>query len=535
MELHRNRVVVFVLVVGLLSAHVATAQNPMTPPTAGNSATAPAAAIDGTAMLAAIEQLTTSAIAKAERSVVAIARVRNNQSPQLRGEDLLPSLNPMGLEQTPYSPDHVPSHFGSGVVLTADGFIVTCSHVLDDPSQNDYFVWLDKRVYEARLVSKPAKVYAADPFTDLAVLKIEADGLIPITLAKPQSIKKGQFVVALGNPYAIARDGEASASWGIVSNLNRVAPAESSDTESLTTKENIHQFGTLIQTDARLNLGTSGGALINLQGEMVGLTTSLAAISGYEQAAGFAIAVDELFLRVVDSLKQGKLPEFGFLGIQPEDLNANELNSGKRGAKISGIVPGLPGDEAGLRSGDIISQVNSHLVENRNDLFRELSLVAAGSVADLLVVRSVPGQRDSEVLTVKASLSKKYIATRRPAYAINGPGKWRGMLVEYATAVPSELTRNGMLGSRRKPTKLAVLAVDPGTPAWDAGIRPGYGIMAVESKPVDTPAAFSSLVEGRKDRVVVQVIRQGDRVEQLTIGPEPIAKLDVNSSDRRQP
>jgi serine protease Do len=504
----------FILVAFTLSKSVAQE------PVATSAATAtPANSPDGTAILAAIEQYTTSAIAKAERSVVAIARVRRNQSPQLRVGDLVPA-NPLGLEQTPTSPDFVPSHFGSGVIISNDGFIVTCAHVLEDPLQNDYYVWMDKRVYEAKVVSKPAKVYAADPFTDLAVLKIDAQQLTPIAMAKTENLKKGQFVIALGNPYAIARDGQASASWGIVANLNRVAPSEGGEGNALITKESLHQFGTLIQTDAKLNLGTSGGALINLQGEMIGLTTALAATSGYEQSAGFAIAVDDLFLRVIESLKAGKLPEFGFLGIQPEDLHTMELQSGKRGAKVSGVVSGLPGDEAGLRVGDIIAQVNSRSVRNRNDLFRELSQLSAGASAELKVLRSGPGQREPETITLKSSLSKKYVATSRPSYALNGPRKWRGMLVEYATAVPSELTRNGVLGGRRSAAKLAVLAVDPNTPAWQAGIRPGYGILSVDGKAVDSPSAFENMVAGRTDRIGLQIIRLSDRPENLTIASE---------------
>ncbi len=109
-------------------------------------------------------------------------------------------------------------------------------------------------------------------------------------------------------------------------------PRRRNENTSLSTKESLHQFGTLIHTDAKLNLGTSGGALINLRGEMVGLTTSLAAISGFEQAAGYAIAVDDMFLRVLESLKAGKLPEFGFLGIQPEDLRSIDIERGFHGA-----------------------------------------------------------------------------------------------------------------------------------------------------------------------------------------------------------
>ena len=475
--------------------------------------------LDGVAVLSAIEQLTTTAIAKAERSVVAIARVPRGQAPAARVSDLrIPESG--GFEALPDSPDFVPSHFGSGVVISADGFIVTCAHVLDDPRQNEYFVWLDKRVYAARVVSKPAQVYAADPFTDLAVIKIEAEGLTPITFAKTQELKKGQFVIALGNPYAIARDGQASASWGMISNLNRIAPADAPESNTVAAKESLHQFGTLIHTDAKLNLGTSGGALVNLRGEMVGLTTALAAVSGFEQAAGFALATDEMFLRVIESLKAGKLPEFGFLGIQPEDLRAIDLERGLSGARVANVVPGLPGDVAGLQAEDVIAQVNSRPVQNRNDLFRELSQLPAGAEVDLLVERPKSLARGKDVLTLKATLSKKYVSTSRPGYALNGPKKWRGMLVEYATAVPSELTRGASMFSRRTAPKLAILAVDPNTPAWEAGVRPGHGLISVDGKLVETPADFNQLVAERDDTLSLQIVRQNDRPENVSVASE---------------
>ena len=476
-------------------------------------------AVDGLAMLAVIEQTTTAAIAKAERSVVAIARVQRGQVPAARVMELRIQESG-GFEATPDSPDFVPTNFGSGVVISDDGFIVTCAHVLDDPRQNDYYVWLDKRVYVARVVSKAAQVYAADPFTDLAVLKIDAEGLTPIVFAKNAELKKGQFVIALGNPYAIARDGQASASWGMISNLNRVAPADAPENNNIGAKESLHQFGTLIQTDAKLNLGTSGGALINLRGEMIGLTTSLAATSGYEQAAGFALAVDDMFLRVIESLKAGKLPEFGFLGIQPDDLRASDLQRGFRGAKVANVVPGLPGDLAGLQSDDVIAQVNSRVVQNRNDLFRELSKLPAGSQVSLLVERPKNSSRGADVLTLNATLSKKYVSTTRPSYALNGPKKWRGMLVEYATAVPSELARGASMFGRRAAPKLAILAVDPSTPAWEAGIRPGHGLLSVDGKAIDSPTTFEELVSGRNDTVALQIVRQSDRAENVSVKPE---------------
>ncbi|MCC6507883.1 MAG: trypsin-like peptidase domain-containing protein [Pirellulaceae bacterium] len=471
---------------------------------------------DGLAILASIEQATIAAIEKAEQSVVAITRVRKNQAAVVRAEQLIgPKQLPFW--DTPDNPEFVPTEFASGVIVSTDGMIVTCAHALDDPQHYQYYVWLDRRAYEAEVVAKSAKVQAADPYTDLAVLKIEASNLSPITFGDADQLRKGSFVISLGNPYATARDGQASASWGIVANLQRTGVTQKSNESSLLAKENQHQFGTLIQTDARLNLGTSGGALVNLRGEMVGLTTSLAALSGFEQSAGYAIAVDDMFKRVVDALKTGHQPEFGFLGIQPEELRAHERAAGFSGARVSLVLPGLPGDLAGLRNEDCIVEINSQPIEDRNGLFRELSQLPAGAEVDLTVQRPRRGEVPFTPIHLKAKLSKKFISTSRPAFAIHAPQQWRGMLVEYSTAVPSELVRGGQIAQRRTNAKLAILSVDPDSPAWRAGLRAGHTILAINGTRVLTPDEFYKHAQDTPGPAVVQVYRSSDRLETLSI------------------
>ncbi len=472
-------------------------------------------AADGMATVAAIEQATTGAIERAEQSIVAIARVRKDQAPNVRADQLLvPGQFPF--PDAPENPDYVPTEFASGVVISADGLIVTCAHALDDVKRYDYYVWLDRRFYQANIVSKPAKVQASDPYTDLAVIKIDARDLTPITYGDASTLRKGSFVISLGNPYAIARDGQASASWGIVSNLRRTAVGRNSG-DTLLAKESQHQFGTLIQTDARLNLGTSGGALINMRGEMVGLTTSLAALNGYEQSAGYAIAVDDMFKRVVEALRSGHQPEFGFLGIQPDELRAHERAAGISGARVSLVLPGLPGDLAGLRNEDLIVEINSRPIEDRNGLFRELSQLPAGAEVDLTVRRPRNGDASSAPIHLKAKLSKKYIATSRPGFALHSPEQWRGMLVEYATAVPGELLRGGANPQRRTNAKLAILSVDPDSPAWRSGLRAGHAILSVAGARVNTPEEFYAAVAKSEGSVTLQVYRGSERLEALTV------------------
>ena len=249
---------------------------------------------------AAIENALVETIASAEKSVVAVARVRKEQSTDVLRLESRPDAFGGGLPPT--DPSFVPNEYGAGVVIDRRGLILTACHVLGDENDNYYITTAERRVYRAW-------IKAADPRSDLAVLSIDgADvasaNLVPIRMGDAATLRKGQIVVTLGNPYAIARDGQASAGWGIVSNLNRKAPPVPDETDA-GGKTTLQHYGGLIQTDARLHLGASGGPLLNLRGEMIGLCISQAATAGYESAAGYAIPVDATFRRVLERAAAG--------------------------------------------------------------------------------------------------------------------------------------------------------------------------------------------------------------------------------------
>ena len=189
-----------------------------------------------------------------------MARVRREKPGETFPFDTRP--DPFGRRPTPLAPpqptdpDFIPNEYGTGVVV-GPGLILTVGSLLGDES--DYYVTTaEHKVYKAT-------VKAADPRSDLAVLAIDAVNLPPIAFGNADDVKRGQIVISLGNPWAIARDGQPSASWGIVANLHRKAPASPSEADP-TGRPTLHHYGTLIQTDARLNLGTSGGPLLESQG-----------------------------------------------------------------------------------------------------------------------------------------------------------------------------------------------------------------------------------------------------------------------------
>jgi serine protease Do len=474
--------------------------------------------LEGMAVMAAAEVAVQQAIDRAAPSVVAIGRFRRGGGERRGGVNTfdfgIPAIGrPMGNLMVD---SETPTEFGSGVILSEDGAILTCYHVIDDPEQNDYFVWVSDQAapgasqagypIPAQVVRKPATVKAGDPWTDLAVLKIDAGGLPAMPMGDARRLRRGSFVVSLGNPYASARDGQASASWGLVSNLQRTAPRLRESSGDLTPPQSLQEFGTLIQTDARLNLGTSGGALIDMRGEMVGLTTSLAAVAGYEQAAGYAIPIDPAMLNTIASLREGKSPAFGFLGVEPTDAG------GRRGALVRRVVPGMAGENAGIRSGDVVIGVDGQRIVDASDLFRELSRRAADAEVTLTVLSPAFGRQR----TLVARLGKKRLALARPAYSEVEDPSWRGMWVDFASALPPDRL---MRGNMTRTGEAAVVRVDPDSPAWRAGVRPGQMVLAVEDQPIDRPEDFYAAVENNSGNVTLRMSSTVGQATNVRVAP----------------
>lgn len=487
-----------------------------------------------------MEDALVRAIAQAERSVVAIAKVRREESlvdpMELAGRIRFPQgLFARQLEPT--DPGFIPNEFGTGVVVGAKGLILTTYHVLGDVKTSDYYLWIGRRPFRGRVI-------AADPWLDLAVLEAvssgtatrersgEPDGapggesgtnptadFVPIEFGDARGLRRGQFVIALGNPQAIARDGTPSASWGIVANLHRAPPRPEpvvgAGTPSSDRRETFHHFGTMIQTDARLTFGTSGGALLNLQGQMVGLTVALTALSGLESAAGFAFPVDEEFRQAVQQLKQGKVPAYGFLGIAPTALSADERRAGRFGVVISEVIPSTPAAEAGLRHRDLITHVNGAPIFDAESLIRQVGGRLIGNKVELTVERpNVLGK--AKPFSLEVGLVKRYLPTSRPPIATVTDPPWRGMTVEYFTAVPQFTQMNALIGGQ---PCVAVADVQPDSPAWKAGFRPGDFITHVGRSRVASPEQFRALVGSTTDEVTLRLLSTESSPVTRIVGP----------------
>ena len=254
---------------------------------------------------------------------------------------------------------------GTGVVLTSDGEILTNAHVIEDAA--DVVVR-----FAGETEPRVAKILATDIGNDLALIKVEATGLVAATFAKPGSVKIGDTVVAIG--YALALDGGPTVTSGIVSALKRTIETDSGALNSL------------IQTDAAISSGNSGGPLVNLKGEVVGINTAVAR-GDYESAAnniGFSISVDEVLI-VIEQLRaqaNGVERKEGFLGV---GLAARE--DGGQGAIITNVQPGSPADKAGILVDDVVLAVDGEPIDGQAGLVAAIRDAVPGQTVKIEIFR----------------------------------------------------------------------------------------------------------------------------------------------------
>jgi len=268
--------------------------------------------------------------------------------------------NPRGRRQAPEEP--VQRGVGSGFILSADGYVMTNAHVVD--GADEVFVTLtDKREFKA-------KVLGADARTDVAVLKIEGDRLPFLVMGDSDKIRVGEWVIAIGSPFNL----ENTVTAGIIS-------AKQRDTGD---------YLALIQSDVAVNPGNSGGPLINMRGEVIGINSQIATLSGAYNGISFAVPIDEA-IRVSEQLKKSGKVTRGRIGVQIGEVSREVAESlglkSAQGAEVSLVEPGGPADKAGIKSGDIILKFNGAPVTRSSDLPRLVGGTAIGSKATVTVWR----------------------------------------------------------------------------------------------------------------------------------------------------
>ena len=384
----------------------------------------------------------------------------NNRTPRNRGSD----QTQQGL--------------GSGVVITADGYIVTNHHVIDGADDVSVSLGESNRRYTAKVVGR-------DPGTDLAVLKIEAENLSPATFADSDQVEVGDMVLAIGNPFGVGQ----SVSRGIVSALSRGM--------------GMGMFEDFIQTDAAINPGNSGGALIDTDGRVVGINSAILSRSGSSAGIGFAIPANLTRFVVEQLVNTGKV-ERGFLGVRPQELT-DELTASfgtEKGALISEVTEGSPAEKAGIKSGDVILRIEKTEIRDARHLLLTISKIAPGTEVEVQLLRG--GARE----TVRAKL------TRRDDDALaredGTPGqKDEGVLNGVGVGDITPETRTRLQIPARIKGAL-ITSIDPETPAARQGLREGDIILELDRRPctnADEAVKLSEEIKGPK--VLVLVYRNG--------------------------
>ncbi|MDR2492576.1 MAG: trypsin-like peptidase domain-containing protein [Coriobacteriales bacterium] len=259
---------------------------------------------------------------------------------------------------------------GSGVIISEDGYILTNYHVLEGAQQ--FLVGINGT---ERL---EAKLVGADPSSDLAVIKVETQGLTPIEIGDSSLANVGQWVMAVGSPYGLER----SVSTGIVSALYRSTTMESTGGTNI--------YANLIQTDAAINPGNSGGALVDSEGKLLGITTLIASSSGSSSGVGFAIPVNYA-MNIAEQIISGTGVSHAFLGVTLQTVdttNAARLGTtAKSGAYLESVVAGSPAEQAGLKRGDIITAFNGKPVTTAAEIIIDVRGQAVGDTVSLTVLR----------------------------------------------------------------------------------------------------------------------------------------------------
>ena len=345
---------------------------------------------------------------------------------------------------------------GSGVIVdSAKGYILTNAHVVAG-ADSIKIILNDLREIDAKLIG-------ADAETDVAVLKVEDQGLSSLRIANSDNLEIGDFVVAIGNPFGLGQ----TVTSGIVSALGRTTQ--------------LGGYQDFIQTDASINPGNSGGALVNLRGELVGINSQIVSRSGGNIGIGFSIPINLARVAMDQLIEYGDVQrgKLGIIGqpLTPELAKAFGLKD-SQGALIAQVLPDTPAEKAGLKAEDIILEINGKEVRNFNQLRNEVGLMRVGEKVKLVVLR------DGRRKRITAEIGSDVAATSAGAQVhprLQGAG--------FGPIAPEHPLAGKIEG-------VMVQDIEPRSPAARAGLRPGDVITSVNRKPVSNVQQFSELADG---------------------------------------
>lgn len=424
-------------------------------------------------------------------SVVAISATESTVDTEatLRSDDLNPDKLASMLET-------VDRTVGTGFVVDADGYIVTNDHVIEGAEQ----LWVTTDAHKVY----PAIVVASDPRADLAVLKVPGNNL-PVVKFASVPARRGQWTIAIGNPYGMAGGGEMSVSVGVVSALDRSLPRLSGKEDRL--------YSGLIQTTAQINPGNSGGPLFDLSGDVIGVNTAVILPQKQQvNGIGFAIPTDAHVRRILDTLKQGRDVQYGYMGVRvvtatPHERHDAGIGQDAAGVRIESLEPGSPASAAGLKIGDIITQLDGDAIHDSDGFVRLVGMCPVGPIVKAVVYHDEGADGPHDVdLHLRARPA--------PSQGINRAKqrlRWRGMLLG---PIPVGWQGSAEAKDRAGREGVLVIGIDAKSPMVAEGIKAGTVITSVAGQSVhdltelqriinDTPAPLCRLQVEDMPSVVV--------------------------------
>ena len=373
---------------------------------------------------------------------------------------------------------------GSGVIIDPEGYILTNEHVINGADKINVTL-PDGRNFKAELKGRDAR-------SDLAVIKINAHNLPVASLGNSESLKIGQWVVAIGNPFGFAMENpEPTVTVGVISALRR------SLGRSLAFDRD---YNDLVQTDAAINHGNSGGPLVNLKGEVVGINVAIFSTTGGYQGVGFAIPINNA-KRILTRLMEGKKIVYGWLGITVQDLNDDLASflglTDKAGVLVAKVLEGGPAQKAGIKESDVIKQIDNQPINSVKELLSIVGKSEAGRKIKLKVIR------DKKEINLDVEIGQ------RPQHPGEEEGSgsavpsvgWRGLEVDDLTSQNA--------GRFRSTEKKGVIIADikPNTPADESDLVTGDVILEINKQPVNNIVDYNKITSSLKGNALVRTAR----------------------------
>lgn len=388
---------------------------------------------------------------------------------------------------------HREQGLGSGVIVSPDGYILTANHVVEGADSVKVALATGEKEFDARIIG-------TDPPTDIAVLKIDARKPLPaITLADSDKLEVGDFVLAVGNPFAVGQ----TVTLGIISGLGRGGLG-------------ISGYEDFIQTDAAINPGNSGGALVDAQGRLVGINTAILSHSGGYQGVGFAVPINLARFAMDSLIRDGKVIR-GYLGINPQTLTpdlARQFNLPEEtaGVLVAGVLPDSAAGKAGLKEGDVITEINGKKLADRRNLQLLVAQAPPGSKINVRLLRGEPGRPPTE-----QSLAVKLAEMPGEAVASTGPSRAAPRERRHSDHDALDGVEVTDLDARTRrqfdiPSTVRgalVVTVQPDSNAAEARLRPGEVILEIDRHPVaDAGAAVDLSEKAKGDKILLRVWSQ---------------------------